>query len=90
MGVTVLGNHLADRLEKAASDMVARQQGQRTGSLRRTEAIELELLLRDAAVAIATNADLLAACRAMLLDRTRDDHTSRIAIAAIAKAEGRS
>jgi hypothetical protein len=38
---------------------------------------------------IAAAPELLAACKAMLLDRTRDDHTSRIAAAAIAKAEGR-
>ena len=34
--------------------------------------------------------ELLDACKAMLADRTRDDHTSRIAAAAIARAEGRS
>ncbi len=37
---------------------------------------------------IAAAPDLLAACKAMLLDRTRDDHTSRIATAAVEKAEG--
>jgi hypothetical protein len=42
------------------------------------------------AALIAAAPELLAACKAMLLDRTRDDHTSRIAAAAIAKAEGRT